>query len=116
MFRPFLVAVLLLASPAFAGREDPEWNPPARFDFPYPGELIVRYLPQHRVMAECVKLQLWRVGHARGTYPEMRGCAIPLNGSCIVVIVASTWKKATPAAVLRHEMGHCNGWPPHHPD
>lgn len=113
MFRLILAATLLCAAPAFAGREDPEWNPPARFDFPYPGKMIIRYLPQPKVVEECHRLGNGK----RERMMDQRGCAKRLSPNvCVVVIVDKTYKRATPSAVLRHEQGHCNLWPSDHPD
>jgi len=112
------VAAVLVTLPAFAGKEDAEWNPPARFDRPYGGELTVRYLPPADVYFECARMLKEANGSDKGAYPGMRGCSVrSLNGTrCEVVIVDRVWKTATPKAVLRHEIGHCNGWPFEHPD
>ncbi|AWC25356.1 hypothetical protein CO731_04851 [Aminobacter sp. MSH1] len=106
------LTLCLVATPVLAAREDPEWNPPARFDFPYPGKMIIRYLPQPKVVEECRRI-------SKGSIDSLttRGCAKRLSPKvCVVVIVEETYKRATPSAVLRHERGHCNGWPGTHPD
>ena len=110
--------VLASASSALAGKEDAEWNPPARYDHPYSGELTVRYLTPEQVFPECARMLAEVNGSDRGTYPGMRGCSVRTEKGtkCSVVVVDRTWKKATPEAILRHEIGHCNGWPFEHPN
>jgi len=111
-----LLSALLICFPAFAGINDPTWNPPARFDFPYRGELLVRRIPQRDVAEACRILFMLYSVHAKASM-EQRGCSIVTSSnSCLVVTVDQTYKKATPESVLRHEMGHCNGWPANHPD
>lgn len=108
-----LVAALMLPTASFAGRNDAEWPPPARFDFPYPGKMIIRYLPQPKVVEECHRLGNGK----RERMMDQRGCAKRLSPNvCVVVIVNKTYRRATPSAVLRHERGHCNGWGSDHPD
>ncbi|MRX31924.1 hypothetical protein [Aminobacter sp. MDW-2] len=114
----FCLLLLGLADIAMAGKNDAEWNPPARYDHPYTGNLKVRYLPPKDVYRLCAKMLKDANGSEKGTYPGMRGCSVLKKGGkrCNVVVVDRTWKKATPEAVLRHEIGHCNGWPFEHPD
>lgn len=105
-----LLVCLLMTSPSWAGKTDPTWNPPARFDHAYSGKLIVHRLPQPRIVEVCEKV----VGKRSMI---QHGCsAIPVNNRCEVWIVDKTYMDATPKAVLRHERGHCNGWGPDHPD
>lgn len=100
---------LLMASPAIAGKTDSTWNPPARFDHAYSGKIRVYNLPQNQVAMECKKLIGWAT-------PKMHGCSQHNDTECIVITVDKTFMGATPKAVLRHEIGHCNGWPGNHPD
>lgn len=115
--RALLVLVaLLVAFPAFAGKNDPEWNPPARYDHAYTGKLTVRYLPQRLVVGACESLFKKYKVKAK-TSMTQRGCAATTSkASCTVIVVDKPFKGATPKAVLRHELGHCNGWKAHHPD
>jgi hypothetical protein len=112
----FLAISLAMANIAMAGKNDPEWNPPTRFDHAYSGQLTVRYLPQKQVVTACAKLFAeYKV--AAKSFPNQHGCsAITSPTSCIVIVVDKTYALATPKAVLRHEIGHCNGWPASHPD
>jgi hypothetical protein len=111
-----LLSALLICSQAHAGKNDPIWNPPARFDFPYKGELTVKRLPQDQVFDACrVLFKLYDVRAA--AYLNQRGCSIiTSSNSCLVVTVDKPFKGATPESVLRHEIGHCNGWPADHPE
>lgn len=110
-----LIALLLLSSQALAGPHDPEWNPPARYDHPYQGELTVLQLPQPVVRKTCQQL-FSQFGYSDTTHKEQRGCAIPREGHCLIVTIDKTYKGTTPEAVKRHEAGHCNGWSASHPN
>lgn len=117
------ILVLLFAvfsSVAHAGKNDATWNPPARYDHPYTGALVVTWLPQKLVAKRCMA----RAGKTRppGFSDKMRGCAFPYNTGdsskdfCIVFVSNHKVGKSMPKAIYRHEIGHCNGWPPSHPD
>lgn len=109
------LAALLIAAPAFAGKDDAAWNPPARFDRPYDGKMTVRYIPQKQVIAACNRLFARHKMSARATLKQ-RGCAVtPNDKTCIVIIMDAPNFGTTPKAVLRHETGHCNGWSGDHP-
>lgn len=108
--RAALGAILLMADAAHAGPRDPTWNPPARFDHPYHGHLIVHRLPQSEIVRLC------RAMHMPGAGMNQHGCSHRDIGWCEVWIIDKTFIRATPQAVLRHEIGHCNGWPANHPD
>lgn len=113
---PLILAALILAGPAFAGKNDAEWNPPARFDRAYAGKLTVSYLPQKQVVSACEKLFAKYKVPAK-VYMNQRGCAaITSKTSCTVIAIDKIYALATPAAVVRHEIGHCNGWAASHPD
>jgi hypothetical protein len=112
-----VIAFAFAVNPAvsFAGLHDPEWNPPARFDHPYDGELTVMKLPQPLLQNVCRQL-FPQFGYSDTTHKDQRGCSIPRDGHCLVVTIDKPFNGATPDAVLRHERGHCNGWPANHPD
>jgi hypothetical protein len=86
--------------------------PPARFDRAFAGKLTVQEVSAGQVERMCA---------AAG--PRNSGCAFwDLGGAggdrCTIVIAPEAElraKGATRAGVLRHEIGHCNGWPAHHP-
>lgn len=116
LFLAVFSIALAAANTAVAGKNDAEWNPPARFDHAYSGKLTIRYLPQKQVVSACAKLfAKYRV--AATSYPNQHGCsAITSDTSCTVIVIDKMFAFATPKAVLRHEIGHCNGWPSNHPD
>jgi len=113
-----LLALVASIGLAHAGKEDAEWNPPPRFDHPYKGELKRQFLLPEEVYPVCAKMLAEANGSDKGTYPGMRGCSVRSeNGrKCSVVVSSIPVNKATPEAILRHEIGHCNGWPFEHPD
>jgi hypothetical protein len=46
------------------------------------------------------------------------GCAKPQDAKCAIIMLDDTFIRSlgwTTGHVLRHEMAHCNGWPPDHP-
>lgn len=117
MMRALLIlAALLVASPAFAGRNVAEWNPPARYDHAFTGKLTVHYLSQKQVVKACSRL-FAKYNVAERAALTAKGCAATTSkGACTVILIDRPYKGVTPKAVLRHELGHCNGWQAHHPD
>jgi hypothetical protein len=85
--------------------------PPAQYDVPYTGTL-----------------RIWRVASGKDlltyycpTANTRVGCAHPWPkfNSCDIYIVNDILIKAHNtifSVVLRHELGHCNGWPAAHPN
>lgn len=111
-----LLSLLATANAAVAGKRDPEWNPPKRFDHAYSGNLTVRYLPQKQVIKACKKL-FAKYNIVAETTLRQHGCAaITSDTSCTVIVINKMFALATPKAVVRHEVGHCNGWPADHPN
>jgi hypothetical protein len=74
--------------------------PPKRFDHPYKGHLTVKYLGKLAMWWQCY-------GSIACAYHDGPGrCTIYLPN----------FKTRDPAWMIRrHEIGHCNGWPAHHP-
>jgi hypothetical protein len=111
-----VAATLLLSfTTAHAGPDDPEWNPPARYDHAYSGKLVLRKIPQEQLRAACDNLFIRNHLTIRAT-TGMRGCSFRKGGRCEVLTIDRTYRRATPQAALRHELGHCNGWPANHPN
>jgi len=79
-------------------------QPPARYDYPFPGTLEVRSVEQMQAAELCrfPHRVPWRAGV---------GCAIIEEDRCLILLT----DKAT-AEVLRHEIAHCNGWTGEHED
>lgn len=103
-----IIAHLLTTTPALA-----QILPPPEFDRPYTGRLTVDTVPTQRALAELCP-------HAAARTPNLIGCTMRASdgGSCRVILVADSViiaLGATRAKILRHEIGHCNGWPGHHP-
>jgi hypothetical protein len=103
-----LFAKLASADIAVAGKNDAEWNPPDRFDHPFSGKITLYRLPQKEVVRVCQNMP--------GASLKQHGCSLLEGNKCTVVIVNKTFMGATPESVLRHEIGHCKGWPASHPD
>ena len=77
--------------------------PPARFDHEPTRPYEVRYRQAALFDMYC------------GTnHPKVGGCAVEKDGTCYITIRQELGRTAR-AAVLRHEKGHCNGWPRSHP-
>jgi hypothetical protein len=76
--------------------------PPAEFDRPYDGELIITRPHWQEVSRLCGKTHAIGCTHGRETHLPYR---------CYVAIAPDDelmgWDYAY---VLRHEIGHCNGW------
>jgi hypothetical protein len=88
------------------------WDPPARFDHAFHGKLDVTRLPQYRVPLACQAL-LKPLGIP--AHSNQRGCSIGNASECHVIIIDRPYHGTLPRDVLRHEIGHCNGWPANHP-
>jgi hypothetical protein len=112
----FLAASMLAApSLATAGLHDATWNPPARYDHAYSGKLTLTKIPQAQMQKACQRL-FAKYGLKDTTSFQQHGCAKAFPESCIVITIDKAYMGATPAAVLRHELGHCNGWSGDHPE
>jgi hypothetical protein len=84
--------------------------PPLEFDHPYEGATKVwRSASQDEIKAKCPP----------SVFPYHLGCGgKSASGACHILMADDeTIRKYgwTPEIVLRHEIGHCNGWPVHHP-
>jgi hypothetical protein len=109
------LAILLVCVATCAHAQTP-WDktrilPPPQYDKPYPGELkIYRVATEDDVRHLCL-----------GDRP---GRALACNlrwgeAKCLVFIVPDEMLATVGlsyAVTLRHEIGHCNGWPGYHPD
>jgi hypothetical protein len=90
--------------------------PPVEYDHPYSGKLLVVTISKRDLLQflcsndKVLDPRKPRVCDAKGC-STMLACA-PNNGtSCMIVLGPGTW---TDERVLRHEIGHCNGWPADH--
>lgn len=76
--------------------------PPARYDHPYAGKVNIFAGYDGSISAIGQPCFPWMGAHA---------CAKIIGGECYIYAWAG---KLTPE-LLRHEIGHCNGWPADHP-
>lgn len=91
-----------------------EWNPPPQYDHAYQGELILQKIHPLRVRVSCTALFK---KHGGKPLIATNGCAWRSKDRkrCWVIIIDRPANGTIPANVLRHEIGHCNGWPASHP-
>ena len=84
--------------------------PPKEFDKPYTGNLVVtRVKSYEEVYASCPDV----------AYKGMTACMTSKDGVCKITMVSDSVLEELgipPYLVLRHELGHCNGWPKDHPN
>lgn len=120
--KPFIALAAPLLIPlsgaaAFAAQQEPRttWNPPAAYDHPYTGHMTLFQVPQRQVPSLCKQLFLSNSADIEVT-PAQKGCAWHYQDNCLVITIDRPFRGITPAAVLRHETGHCNGWPADHPE
>lgn len=79
--------------------------PPVEFDKPYTGTVWIRTLANEQEIKNLCKGSSKTACAARTKSGEE--CHIFLLPKKQIISLAFT---------LRHELGHCNGWPPDHPD
>jgi hypothetical protein len=77
-------------------------EPPAQYDHPYPGQVIEQQLSLLQTMRLC--------------HGPVNACSWLDKGVCHIVIADDEKDARLVALIHRHEVGHCNGWPHHHPD
>jgi hypothetical protein len=95
-----LITFIASTSPIIA-QERPQLIPPKRFDHRFQGKLVEHPGNLHEV-------QMWCATMYGEPFPFMvEGCALPMGTRCEIAY--------TRERVRRHEIGHCNGWPAHHP-
>jgi hypothetical protein len=102
------------------------WRPPAEYDIPYTGILMIQRLPIEQVHKVCSPIQL-ACAMVVSTTPDPNGgpgrWQINLNGNraaCLIIMPSDEYIRQhtsqDPKEALRHETGHCNGWPADHPN
>lgn len=112
---PFEAAALqhAAAPPFMPQAERKEWNPPKKYDHPFKGTLDYQEMPQKQLVSACEAL-LKPLGIK--VHSNQRGCSYVQGNKCHVISIDTVFNGTTPQAVLRHETGHCNGWPADHSD
>jgi hypothetical protein len=89
--------------------------PPMEYDYPPNGDVIIQRGDKEKMEKECPKTP----------YPITFACAFRLAGTpkgkpwpyCRIVIANADILRDAPwsyETILRHEFGHCNGWPKDH--
>lgn len=107
--------VILSPAVAVQAPERKTWDPPAQYAHAYTGHLTLFQVPQDQVVTLCRQLFEGN-GSDILTTPTQKGCAWQVPGSCVVITISQDFRGVQPEDVLRHELGHCNGWPPDHPE
>lgn len=83
--------------------------PPAQYDHDYDGELIIRHMSEREIYEQCRTA-------ARDGYGKPFACSRAFLGEpkrCFVYMMIESdlaklgWNYNI---VMRHELGHCNGW------
>jgi hypothetical protein len=110
MARLFTAVVFLLALATQAHAQGLRLLPPEEFDRPYDGDVIYEAArDQDHVRALCRGMN-FNLGVALG-------CSRVIMGVCYIIKVPDAEIRAVghdPDVFMRHEMGHCNGWPAIH--
>lgn len=99
----------LSTSPALSKPLPYAWNPPARYDHVVTTQ---RWNVYYESILKLTFGRCWGTCHAI-SYSDGRTCTtiIPKVGG------VGMWKvnREGQKALIRHERGHCNGWPANHP-
>jgi hypothetical protein len=110
------IAVALMALPAHAQTAIPEPQvdslPPLEYDRPYSGTLTIERGDKDFMEKNCPKSPLFVIPVACAYFPN--GPSVP---QCHIIIANDDILKQMQRPynlVLRHEVGHCNGWPKDH--
>lgn len=96
MWRAVLLATALMAGAAAA---DVQLKPPAEYDYPFHGEVVINYVQSGNVRRQC--------GHPDRAI--VRACARVESGKCIITLAVYA-KISSRQMLIRHETAHCNGW------
>jgi len=116
------IAALLLATGTAHAAEHGVMLPPSEYDHPYTGELlIIEVEKQQTLIDNCPGYHDIRA--EAPNFPAM-ACAFGWGKRCVVLTASKDqipWfqmihKSYSYENILRHEIGHCNGWPGDHPN
>jgi hypothetical protein len=109
MTKHILAVIVLLAMTWPAWGQNNVALPPAEFDHPHKGWLTIeRISSQTELRGKC----------PYSPFPYLLGCARHAMDVCYIFMADDEFLKKLKwpyEIVLRHETGHCNGWPSHHP-
>jgi hypothetical protein len=87
-----------------------QFLPPAEFDHPYKGPVAIQHARSQDEVRESCRGMKFNLGIALG-------CSMVVAGTCLIVKVPDAEIRAhghDPEVFMRHETGHCNGWPASH--
>jgi hypothetical protein len=105
-----LDALRVLEPVAQPGRPQYMVLPPVEYDRPYDGDLTIKMVPTvEQLHAECNSLN---------PNPHTLACAYRRVNSCVIYMVEDAVMRQrgwNTGILLRHEIGHCNGWAADHP-
>jgi hypothetical protein len=99
-----IIAALLVSSAAHAQYVNGAGLPPTEYDHPYKGKLTVTVMEDDTTIFENCRISLI-------------ACAKRREGNCTIFVRDAQYIKRRgydPDWVMRHEIGHCNGWPASH--
>ena len=94
------IAVLLMSSTAYGGSD----LPPLQYDYPFPGPIVITHRP---TLEGICASKLSCACATRVAYV----CQIFVSDDKVLKSLGCKFDGRT----LRHEIGHCNGWPSDHP-
>ena len=81
--------------------------PPEQYDHDYEGDLTIKIVDTIEELRALCKLDA----------PQLLACSTHNSQSCLIVMVKDKVMRQrgwTTGLLLRHERGHCNGWPGDH--
>ena len=103
-------AVVFLALATQAQAQGLRLLPPEEFDHPYKGPVVIQAVRSQAEVREFCPGMNFNLGIALG-------CSKVIVDTCLIVKVPDSDIRAAghdPDVFMRHEMGHCNGWPATH--
>jgi hypothetical protein len=84
------------------------WPPPAEYDIPYSGVLMLQRMSIDQLHRVCPNRQTLACSFKKIG-----------NAGCLIIMPPDEYieqhSRQDPNKVFRHELGHCNGWPGDHP-
>jgi hypothetical protein len=87
------------------------WLPPLEYDHPYTGKLHIIRADKNLLLKKC--------SAPLGLGADQLACADPSENECVIFLASNDILEITgwsEEILLRHEIGHCNGWPGNHPN
>jgi hypothetical protein len=110
-----LVFLSLFLGTAHAGDREAMLNqifptliPPAEYDHPFQGVVMITRLDRAALIKRCVLPNAWGCAHHNGP-----SCEVTIGID--EMLVTTTGIRVPWQDIYRHEIAHCNGWPAHHP-